>query len=296
MNWSRSSMRVRIVIPVLLVLAVAFGWSTAMLAFESRDNTVQTSVAAGADTIAQFKAVRAYYTSNVVNKVKAASDMKVSFDHKNNKDTIPIPATFMHDMGDMLAQQKDGVQFKLYSPYPFANRRDRVLDPFAKEAIAYLFDKPGEVFSRAEVIDGKEFVRVAVVDRLSAQGCVDCHNTDPNSPKKDWKLNDVRGVMEVDSPISKVLATNRTLLWINGGITGLMALCAAGLLMWVLGRSVESPLKGVIDGLSTASNEVQTASGQLVQTSQQLSQGASEQAGSLQQTTATLGTISGMVK
>ena len=36
-------------------------------------------------------------------------------------------------------------------------------------------------------------LRFAVADVMTSESCVACHNTHPNSPKKDWKLGDVRG-------------------------------------------------------------------------------------------------------
>jgi hypothetical protein len=32
---------------------------------------------------------------------------------------------------------------------------------------------------------------------ILAQACVNCHNANPDSPKHDWKVGDVRGIQEV---------------------------------------------------------------------------------------------------
>src|SRR5262249_57579376 len=65
---------------------------------------------------------------------------------------------------------------------------------------------PQETFSRQEMLDGKQVVRVAVADVMAVQACVNCHNTIAGSPKKDWKLGDVRGVLEITSVIDAELA------------------------------------------------------------------------------------------
>ena len=36
--------------------------------------------------------------------------------------------------------------------------------------------------------------------------CVNCHNTHPESPKRDWKVGDVRGIQEVT--ITQPIAAN----------------------------------------------------------------------------------------
>ncbi|CAH0350871.1 DUF3365 domain-containing protein [Aquabacterium sp. CECT 9606] len=36
------------------------------------------------------------------------------------------------------------------------------------------------------------------------EGCVACHNSHPQSPKRDWKVGDVRGLIEVVAPVDEV--------------------------------------------------------------------------------------------
>ena len=48
-------------------------------------------------------------------------------------------------------------------------------------------------------------------DTMTVQACVDCHNTTEASPKKDWKLGDLRGVLEIDSVIDTQLAQGAAL-------------------------------------------------------------------------------------
>jgi methyl-accepting chemotaxis protein len=67
------------------------------------------------------------------------------------------------------------------------------------------------VFSREEIRDGKSIVRVALADTMVAAGCVKCHNTIAGSPKTDWKLGDVRGVLEVATSIVGPLARGNKL-------------------------------------------------------------------------------------
>ena len=33
------------------------------------------------------------------------------------------------------------------------------------------------------------------------QACVDCHNSHPSSPRLDWKVGEVRGVLEIVRPL-----------------------------------------------------------------------------------------------
>lgn len=152
------------------------------------------------EMITHLKDFRAYYTENVVKKVKAHSTLDINFDHESEEKTIPLPATTVHNLSKILADSNNiGVNF--YSNYPFPNRSDRVLDSFQKESIKFLEANPDKTFTKDEILNGKKVYRVATADIFTSQACVDCHNYRADSPKTDWKLHDVRGVFEVIMPI-----------------------------------------------------------------------------------------------
>jgi methyl-accepting chemotaxis protein len=56
---------------------------------------------------------------------------------------------------------------------------------------------------------------------MVAEGCVSCHNSHPDTPKNDWKLGDVRGVLEVTMPIDDSLAAFKQSSLKSGGIVAL---------------------------------------------------------------------------
>ena len=56
---------------------------------------------------------------------------------------------------------------------------------------------------------------------MVAQGCVDCHNSHPQTPKTGWKLGDVRGVLKVESDISAAVADGQA---VEKGFSGDLSL------------------------------------------------------------------------
>ena len=132
--------------------------------------------------------------------------LKPSFDDER---AIPLPATFIHDLSALLAEEDTTVT--LYSAFPFPLRDERRLDEFQEQAWAYLVANPDGVYSQQETRGGREVVRVAVADRMVAEACVSCHNSHPDSPKTDWSMGDVRGVLEVDTAIDGALAAGQDL-------------------------------------------------------------------------------------
>ena len=52
---------------------------------------------------------------------------------------------------------------------------------------------------------------------MMKQECVKCHNTHPGSPKKDWQVGDVRGVVEIIRPLDRDAARTRGRTGPRGG-------------------------------------------------------------------------------
>ncbi|ESP94545.1 MULTISPECIES: methyl-accepting chemotaxis protein [Pseudoalteromonas] len=154
-------------------------------------------------TVNQFKTLRGYYTKNVISKAKAFG-MSPHFEHRNDNNAIPLPATLIHELSELLS--RSGTKIQLYSEYPFPNRKHRQLDEFQKEAWKYLSSNPKEVYSKIIESNNNQYLRIAVADTMQAQACVNCHNTHPLTPKVGWKEGDVRGVLEVTKPLENVTA------------------------------------------------------------------------------------------
>ena len=121
--------------------------------------------------------------------------------------TVPlsIPATFLHDVGEQLAQNsKTGVKVRQYSDYPFPWRKNGgPRDDFQRMALQRLRESKGQetVYEFTE-LDGQRVVRYAQA-RIMQRTCVECHSTHPQSPRKDWKVGDVRGVLEIIRPLDR---------------------------------------------------------------------------------------------
>ena len=64
--------------------------------------------------------------------------------------------------------------------------------------------------------------------KMVADGCVNCHNSHPQTPKTGWKLGDVRGVLEVDTVITNQLAAGNA---ISNNILGIVVAVTAIILV-----------------------------------------------------------------
>jgi eukaryotic-like serine/threonine-protein kinase len=121
--------------------------------------------------------------------------------------TVPlsIPATFLHDVGHELGLRgRTGVKVRQYSDYPFPWRTDGgPRDDFEREALRRLRQSKGQVTVHIfTAMGGRPVVRYAQA-RIMEHSCVQCHSTHDQSPRKDWQVGDVRGVLEIIRPLDK---------------------------------------------------------------------------------------------
>jgi len=175
--------------------------------------------------------VRALYTSEVV-EIARRQGIEVTQDYHGKQRAIPLPATLIIELGQRLARSGVSLRVRLYSDYPFPWRKDGgPHDAFEREALTALRRNPTEPFFRFEDYKGQRVLRYAVADRM-LQGCVSCHNSHPDSPKRDWKVGDVRGVLEATRFITTFAAAaqegQRRAFWLIG-TTGMLGFVGVGL-------------------------------------------------------------------
>jgi serine/threonine protein kinase len=163
--------------------------------------------------------------SDVVKRAQAGK-LPVTHDYAGKPTAIPIPATFTIELGQQISERSEtGVQIRLYSDYPFKSRRNGgPRDDFEHEALRRLRENPDEPVYHFEEYKGRPVLRYVTARRMQ-QTCIDCHNTHPDSPKIDWEVGDVRGVVEIIHPLDRDAA--RTRQGLQGAFIFLGAVCAS---------------------------------------------------------------------
>ena len=161
-----------------------------------------------------LSAFRTLYTNEVV-KTAIKQNITISHDYKNIKNAIPLPATLSMALGKEIGKFQSGAQTFLYSRYPFPWREQEnktiFNQDFSQQAWDSLTKNPEQAFFRFEEVNGQMAIRYAIAD-VMREGCIDCHNNHAQTPKNDWQLGDVRGVMEVILPIDKAQLTAQSSL------------------------------------------------------------------------------------
>jgi len=144
-----------------------------------------------------ISSVRAYYATNVVGRVLASpGTTKVVHDYQNYPGAIPIPATLSLELGRVIGEQQHNITYRFVSDYPFKNRAPHPLDQFEFDSLVELRHNSNQVLVKVSDAMFRDSVRL-IAPVIMGEACVNCHNTHPESPKRDWKVGDVRGIQEV---------------------------------------------------------------------------------------------------
>jgi class 3 adenylate cyclase len=205
MNVLRDAKRSRGMLLIALVVVLLAGLPLAVwLDLRSLSESALSRQAGDVNTV--ITSVRAFYASNVVGRVLASpGSTQVVHNYETIPGAIPIPATLSLELGRVIGEQQTNISYRFVSDYPFKNRAPHALDEFERTALASLRAQPNQQLTD---ISGSAFSRRVrlVAPVLMEAACVDCHNTHPESPKRDWKVGDVRGIQEVI--VSQPLAAN----------------------------------------------------------------------------------------
>lgn len=148
---------------------------------------------------AEQAAARSLYTREVVG---AGMKQGLKFSEEWKKPELeagPLPALLLREVSQRLQASGSGVGLFLGSDFPIA-------------AVNRFQGMQVESFERIKKSKQPEFFKdpsngmqtAMFIDPASAPGCVSCHNEHPDSPKKDWNLNDPMGATTWLYPRSEV--------------------------------------------------------------------------------------------
>ena len=167
-------------------------------------------------------------------------------------------------------------------------RSDSYLDP-KHHSVKASFADP----ARGKV--DTEAVRLALAGR-SGQKIITTYNGNPVlSAFCPVKIDGVKWALVAEIDEDEAFAAVNRLEWV------MMIMAVVGIVIIVLvalfiGRSISRPITRVVEGLSTGSDQVAAAAGQVSSTSQSLAQGANQQAASLEETSASIEEMSSMTR
>lgn len=175
-----------------------------LIAIKKLQYSASTALAARTASVlvSTINQARTSYSQNAVAKLRSHPDISIESQYHQKQYAVPNPATFAIELGEAISAPEQGLILHTFSNYPFTSRitNGGPQDDFQKLALAKL-NSQSHVFERVEMIGDKNVLRHAEAIFME-ESCVDCHNYHPASPKKDWKVGDLRGAVDISIPLS----------------------------------------------------------------------------------------------
>ncbi|MEA1919075.1 MAG: ATP-binding protein [Campylobacterota bacterium] len=245
-----------------------------LIPYLSKNYEKEQSVIQAERLVAHIRMFRSYYNDHILSKVRQKTDLRINYDHRDFNDTLPLPATTVHDLGEMFTEGGD-IGVTMYSNYPFPNREDRILDSFQIRSLQYLLKHPDKIYTEFDETQGA--YRSAFPDFLSAPGCVSCHNTRLDTPRNDWKLGDIRGAIEVVTPADSAMDSGKEMsLYIITfvGLNLLVLIIHYSILSYRRSHRLQSKNKTLEDEVSIRTKELEHQNQILAEYKQAVDDGA----------------------
>lgn len=197
LRWGRRNPLAAAVI-VALVLGVAVGWL--WLSLMSRTFLRESARRDARTKLEMLEEFNDAYSEAVGRLSGDSLDVTGAVPVPDGK--LPLPARLTIELcGRLQRRDTAGADFRLYSAHPFPWREDGgPRDAFEKAALGRLTEEPQRAYWEFE--DGDTPVLRYAVARVMKRSCIDCHNTHPDSPKRDWRVGDVRGALVITRPLA----------------------------------------------------------------------------------------------
>ncbi len=160
-----------------------------------------------------------FYSERIEEINSKPTGVVVTQNYLGTHPSLPLPATFSIDLGERISRRNPGMQVRVYGRYPWPGRESGgPQDEMEKAALDWLevnakpTDEPQQEYTRfVKTGDRRELHFYAA--RHMEKSCLGCHNdVSPasKSPKRDWQIGDVVGVLKIVRPLDREIANTQT--------------------------------------------------------------------------------------
>lgn len=113
---------------------------------------------------------------------------------------LPVHAEVLRQAN--FAIQTEGAEFSytLRSLEPI-NPRQGPQTEVEQRGLRIVAARPDEPYTTEEMLGGRSYYTAIYAERATLAACVECHNSHPDSPRRDYRLGDVLGAVVVRIPL-----------------------------------------------------------------------------------------------
>ena len=216
-----------------IVVIVLIAIVTAGFISGARHYAEEARLQAAYDTAKSFEdsiiALHQYYSRVIVPRARAIG-AKFAIDFEKHPNLLPFPATFSSKFGEALKVVNPALSTSLYSHAPFPHAKDRILDQFEKDSLAFFSKNTVSDYFRIETNNGMDFLHYARPMAMK-QDCVDCHNRPEFGFEGRWKVGDIRGARQVSLPVPELAPIIDPATY-SAIILAIVAAAIGGIMIW----------------------------------------------------------------
>ncbi len=143
---------------------------------------------------------RAFYTDHVVERLEEQGVAKADGEWRTHQKTVPLPVQLITETSNLLSTKFHGLTYRLISQWPI-NPKNRPRDQLDRDSLEAVAARPERSVTRTVKVHEQTYFRAVYADLAVTEACVTCHNTHPNSPKKDFQVGHVMGGLVIEFPI-----------------------------------------------------------------------------------------------
>ena len=190
---------------ITITIIIVLGYRGGLLrAQDSGQPATQAGIPAEkvADIVhAVIQADRTFYTVHVVERLQERGVVVASENWKTQK-TLPLPVQFLEESARLAAKTQAKISYRLLSLWPI-NKRNGPKTEFDQAGLWEVSQHPEHPYT-GMVMNGRDLYFQAVyADKAIAQACIGCHNAHPDSPRRNFQLNDVMGAILISIPMEQ---------------------------------------------------------------------------------------------
>lgn len=229
---------------VLLGSAVGLGYLSSLTEYFVRETALE---GARLET-KMLDEVWQFYSEEIQEIDPRKANIAITEKYREIHPSLPLPATFAIDLGERISKRSPGMQVRVFSRRPWPGRKnggpqnehDAAALAWLEENARPAKDPPAE-YARFVEENGKRKL-LYYTARLMEKSCIGCHNDAKSaSPKKDWQVGEVVGVLQIVRPLDHEIDN------VRGGLRGafvLMGTTAALVIVVSVVASVVSRRRG----------------------------------------------------
>ncbi len=190
--------KILVVGTILLLIAVFGYWGTSSGAKDCGGIPTEKV----ADMVhAVIESHRTFYTRSIVERLQTKG-VVVASENWRAENTLPLPAQFLKESARLPVDGPAKIGYKLISLWPI-NKQNGPKTDFEQQGLLETLQHPDRPYTEVVRRERDSYLQAMYADKAVSQACTSCHNAHPNSPKQNFRENDVMGAMVVTVPLSQ---------------------------------------------------------------------------------------------